>query len=73
MTLERHVGIKVRKRRLELKLTQVELCDITHISRQYLYEIETGKKSMTIGTLQKLRKALRVSYNYFFSGSDANS
>lgn len=73
MTIDEHIGKRIRAKRLELKMTQEGLAELTHLSRSYIYLIEIGKKSLTISTLNRIRKVFNVSFNYFFSGSDANS
>ena len=76
MSIEEQIGKKIRYRRKELKITQEGLAFMTNLSRQYISDIEKGRKSMTISTLEKIKIALKVKYNYFFSissGSEANS
>jgi len=73
MTIDEHIGKKIKAKRKELKMTQEALAELTHLSRSYIYLIEVGKKSLTVSTLNRIRKVFNVSFNYFFSGSDANS
>lgn len=73
MTIDEHIGKKIKTKRKELKMTQEALAELTHLSRSYIYLIEVGKKSLTVSTLNRIRKVFNVSFNYFFSGSDANS
>ena len=75
MTIDEKVGLKIKNRRLQLKLSQEELAIRAKLNRSYISLIEGGKKSLTIKTLNNIRIALKVDFNYFFSsaGSDANS
>ena len=73
MTIEKLVGINIKKRRIELKMTQNHLAIVANISRQYVYDIEHGRKSLTLSTLDKIREVLDVDFAYFFTALDANS
>jgi ribosome-binding protein aMBF1 (putative translation factor) len=63
----RAVGQCVRDLRNQKKWTQEMLAEKARINGRYLYEIETGKKCMTIWTLAKLSKALDVSIDKLLS------
>ena len=73
MTIDEQIGLKIKKRRLNLHMSQEELAIKTGLSRTYIYFVETGKKSLTIKTLNQLRTVLKVSFNYFFSSSDGSN
>ncbi len=74
MNIDVLVGKKIRKRRKELGFSQEKFATEAKLNRSYISMIEQGKKSLTIKTLNNIRKALKVDFNYFFSsGSDANS
>ena len=72
MTIDEQIGLKVKNRRLNLHMSQEELALKTGLSRTYIYFVETGKKSLTIKTLNQIRSVLRVSFNYFFSSSEGS-
>ncbi|RTH04553.1 hypothetical protein CSW50_02435 [Thermus scotoductus] len=55
------VGKAIRQRRLELGMTQQELASRVGISRQYLTEIETGRRKPTLNTLERLFLVLGLS------------
>ncbi|WP_423247977.1 helix-turn-helix domain-containing protein [Thermus hydrothermalis] len=48
------VGETIKQRRAQLGLTQKELAARVGISRQYLAEIETGRRKPTLNTLERL-------------------
>jgi transcriptional regulator with XRE-family HTH domain len=52
------LGRKLRTKRLELGLKQVELSAKTDIDRSYISIIETGKSKIRMNTLYKLLNAL---------------
>ncbi len=55
------VGETIKQRRAQLGLTQKELAARVGISRQYLAEIETGRRKPTLNTLERLFFALGLS------------
>ncbi len=55
------IGNKVYKLRHSLSMTQQELAERSGLSITFISEIENGHKSMSIDTLIKLSKGLRVS------------
>lgn len=57
------IGQRVRKFRLEKKLTQEKLSELADISLSFLGHIERGTRKMSVDTLLKLANALDVSPN----------
>ena len=61
------MGEKIRKIREELRMSQEELAEKSHISRQTISAIESGRAtSVMTGTLEAIAKALDVSVTEFF-------
>lgn len=56
----------IKKRRLKLGLTQQELAKIAGTSREYLIEIEKGRKMPKALMIAKIAYALKVRESYFF-------
>jgi transcriptional regulator with XRE-family HTH domain len=50
----KNIGKKLKKRRIDLRLTQVQLSDLIGIEDSALRRIETGRTNPTIKTLLKL-------------------
>lgn len=55
------IGRRIRALREKYRLSREALAAKSEISVQFLYDIETGKKGMTVTTLSKLACALMVS------------
>lgn len=55
------IGKRLRSRRESLGLTRERLAEYADISVQFLADIETGRKGMTVQTLRKLALALHCS------------
>ena len=64
------MGEKIRQIREQLRMSQEELAEKSHISRQTISAIESGKAtSVMTGTLEAIAKALGVSVHIFFETS----
>ena len=57
---------RVRQRRLDLSLTQAQLAMRVGTGREYLVEIEKGRKVPKATMIAKIAHALRVRESYFF-------
>ena len=64
------VGRRLRCRREDLALTREKLAEYADISVQFLADIETGRKGMTVQTLRKLALALHCSAEYQVVGAE---
>jgi XRE family aerobic/anaerobic benzoate catabolism transcriptional regulator len=58
--LLKELGERLQKRRLELGLSQEELCERIDMNRTYLSDIERGIGNVSILLLFKLSKALQI-------------
>jgi transcriptional regulator with XRE-family HTH domain len=56
----KQIGQYLKKRREERGLSRQELAERARISREYVRRLEAGWQDPTIGTLQRLAKALEV-------------
>ena len=62
----RSIGIKIKKRRLELKKTQTWLAKKINVTFQQIQKYEKGSNGTSAYRLWEISKALRVSMSYFF-------
>lgn len=70
VTLNVEIGKRVRVIRELQHKTREQLSEMAGISSQFLFEIETGRKSMTAHTIINLAKALEVTTDYILIGSN---
>lgn len=64
------MGEKIRKRRIELNMTQAELADRLGVSRVQVSYLETGaRKVVKVGTLMAIASALDISIDELLSCS----
>ena len=62
------MGEKIRKRRIELNMTQAELAERLGVSRVQVSYLETGaRKVVKVGTLMAIASALDISIDELLS------
>ena len=67
MPYNKHItGQIIGKIRVDRGLTQEQLSGLANISRSYLAEVETGKKSASVETLWKISEALAIPLTSLF-------
>ncbi len=66
--VDRHVGMRVRERRIMLGLTQQQLADLIGVTYQQAHKYERGINRISAGRLYGISKALGVPVSYFFDG-----
>lgn len=55
----RQFGLEVKRRRIELELTQEEFADISGLHRTYVSGIERGERNPTLDILFQIARALK--------------
>lgn len=66
--IDRHVGERIRRRRVMLGLTQEQLGDALGISYQQIQKYETGANRVSAGRLFKISQILETSIASLFDG-----
>ncbi len=69
-TIDRLVGRQLRKRRLELGLSQQRLADAIGVTFQQIQKYEHGSNRVVASRLYDLAKVLHVSVEYFFAEAE---
>jgi transcriptional regulator with XRE-family HTH domain len=68
--VDRHVGLRIRLRRKELRLTQEKLAEALGLTFQQVQKYELGTNRVSASRLFEVSVLLRVPPDYFFSGLD---
>ncbi len=68
-----HVGLRLRLRRRELKITQTELAGHLGISFQQVQKYERGMNRLSASRLYEIARVLQVGVEYFFEGFEGLS
>lgn len=62
------IGARIKAERVNQKLTQEALAEKIYVTSHFIYEIETGMKSMSMETLTLISEALGLSADYILFG-----
>lgn len=65
---DRHVGMRIRMRRLMLKMTQETLADGLGVTFQQVQKYESGTNRVGASRLQQIAQILKVPVSFFFEG-----
>jgi transcriptional regulator with XRE-family HTH domain len=60
MTPIKRTAMRLKQLRTEREMSQRELAERAGISREYVTRLEAARQDPTLGTLEKLAKALKV-------------
>lgn len=62
------IGARIKERRNDLGISQEKLALKADIDRTYLAGVESGKRNLSIKSLEKIIVALEISFEDFFKG-----
>jgi transcriptional regulator with XRE-family HTH domain len=65
---DRHVGARMRERRIMLGLTQQQMAELIGVTYQQAHKYEKGINRVAAGRLYTIAQALGVEVGYFFEG-----
>ncbi len=71
--IDRHVGARIRERRIMLGLTQQQLADLIGVTYQQAHKYERGINRVSAGRLFEIARVLSVPVSYVFDGLDAQN
>ena len=66
------VGIRIRVRRRQLKISQNNLAETTGLSVPYISLVENGKKNPSLHAIMKISKSLDLSLDYLLGLSSSD-
>jgi transcriptional regulator with XRE-family HTH domain len=69
---DRHVGARMRERRMMLGLTQHQMAEVIGVTYQQAHKYEKGINRIAAGRLYHIARALGVEVGYFFEGLGGN-
>jgi transcriptional regulator with XRE-family HTH domain len=70
---DKHVGSRLRMRRLMLDMSQTDVADALGLTFQQLQKYEKGSNRISASRLQHLSQILQVPVPFFFEGAPAPS
>ena len=67
MDIKLKVGQRIRELRKKLGLSQEALANEAEVDRTYVTDVENGRRNVSLEILERLIKALNVSFTDFFN------
>ena len=71
--IDKHVGSRVRMRRLMLDMSQTDVADALGLTFQQVQKYEKGTNRISASRLQHISQILQVPVPFFFEGAPAAS
>lgn len=66
--IDRHVGVRIRERRVMLGLSQQQMADMIGVTYQQAHKYERGINRISAGRLYEISQVLGVPVSFFFEG-----
>jgi transcriptional regulator with XRE-family HTH domain len=70
--VDRHVGTRIRERRIMLGYTQQQLAEMIGVTYQQAHKYERGINRVSAGRLYEISQVLGVPVSFFFEGLDGD-
>jgi len=70
---DRHVGMRIRERRIMLGLSQQQLAVMIGVTYQQAHKYERGLNRISAGRLYDIAQVLNVPISWFFEGMDVEA
>ncbi len=70
MDIKQKVGQRIRELRKQLEFSQEALANEAEVDRTYVTDVENGRRNVSLEILERLIRALDVSFSDFFSSKD---
>jgi transcriptional regulator with XRE-family HTH domain len=71
--IDKHVGSRMRMRRLVLDMSQTDVADALGVTFQQVQKYEKGIGGLGVSRLQKISQILQVPVAFFFEGAPAGA
>ena len=69
---DRHVGTRIRERRIMLGLSQQQMAGMIGVTYQQAHKYERGINRISAGRLFEIAQVLRIPVGHFFEGLDGS-
>jgi transcriptional regulator with XRE-family HTH domain len=70
--VDRHVGVKIRERRVMLGLSQQQMAELIGVTYQQAHKYERGINRISAGRLYEISHVLGVPVSFFFEGLETD-
>ena len=70
MDIQKKFGQRVKALRQKKGISQEALAHLAEIDRTYMTSVENGKRNISIQNIEKILKALEISFSEFFASEE---
>lgn len=70
MNIKNKVGGRIRELRGKLEISQEALAHKAEVDRTYITDVENGRRNVSVEILERIIKALEVSWTEFFNSKE---
>jgi len=70
MDIKQKVGNRIRELRKQIELSQESLAYKSEVDRTYMTDVENGRRNVSLEILEKIIKALEISFTEFFNSKE---
>jgi transcriptional regulator with XRE-family HTH domain len=70
MDIKQKIGLRIKELRGELGISQEALGLKAEVDRTYVTDVENGRRNVSMEILERLVKALEVSFSEFFNSKE---
>lgn len=70
MDIKQKVGQRIKVLRAEKEMSQEEVANTADMERSFMTHIESGRRNISLDTLQRILTALDISFKDFFDSKE---
>jgi len=70
MDIKQKIGNRIKELRAERRMSQEEVANTAEMGRSFMTHIESGRRNISIETLQRILTALNLSFKEFFDSKE---
>lgn len=70
MDIKQRIGLRIKEVRIQKNMSQEEVANTAEMDRSFMTHIESGKRNVSIETLQRTLSALSISFKDFFDAKE---
>ena len=70
MDIKQKVGLRIKELRSQKEMSQEEVANTAEMERSFMTHIESGRRNISVETLQRILSALGISFKDFFDSKE---
>lgn len=70
MDIKQKVGLRIKELRALKEMSQEEVANTADMERSFMTHIESGRRNISVETLQRILSAMEISFKEFFDSKE---